>query len=238
MGVDELHMGKKLKSLTVVSNLETREPLWFEWERKKEASDEYFRSELSGRRRRGIEAACVGHAGILPVEFLSSGRRIAVTSDRAIPAGNCASFAGRSRSAVIVYGATLIRTSLKNGTVSTGLGDSAFRIHSSTPARHSPLLQSASNRCNSGSSSTHAPACANAVRSARSRKMPSCPTGFRKSSSRSFHHERKYSIVSHSGFFAAGEPYLPSTSAAPLLTGTMGLIKCSMASRSNAGLIA
>ncbi len=59
MGVDEIHLGKKLKFLTVVSNLETGEPLWFGRERKKETLDEYFRAELSGRQRRGIEAACV-----------------------------------------------------------------------------------------------------------------------------------------------------------------------------------
>ena len=29
MGVDEIHMGKKQKFLTVVCNLETGEPLWF-----------------------------------------------------------------------------------------------------------------------------------------------------------------------------------------------------------------
>ena len=36
MGVDEIHLGKKQKFLTVVSNLETGEPLWFGRERKKE----------------------------------------------------------------------------------------------------------------------------------------------------------------------------------------------------------
>ena len=59
MGVDEIHMGKKQKFLTVVCNLETAEPLWFGRERKQETLDEFFREELSGRQRRGIEAACV-----------------------------------------------------------------------------------------------------------------------------------------------------------------------------------
>ena len=59
MGVDEIHLGKKQKFLTVVCNLETGEPLWFGRERKKETLDEYFRTALSGRQRRGIEAACV-----------------------------------------------------------------------------------------------------------------------------------------------------------------------------------
>ncbi len=43
MGVDEIHLGKKEKFLTVVSNLETGEPLWFGKERKEETLDEYFR---------------------------------------------------------------------------------------------------------------------------------------------------------------------------------------------------
>ncbi|HSP66540.1 MAG TPA: ISL3 family transposase [Bryobacteraceae bacterium] len=59
MGVDEIHLGKKQKFLTVVSNLETGEPLWFGRERKKETLDEFFAQELSARQRRRIEAACV-----------------------------------------------------------------------------------------------------------------------------------------------------------------------------------
>jgi transposase len=60
MGVDELYRGKKGKFLTVVCNLETAEPLWFGRERKKETLDEFFRSQLSSRQRKRIEAACVG----------------------------------------------------------------------------------------------------------------------------------------------------------------------------------
>ena len=59
MGVDEIYKGKKDKFLTVVSNLETAEPLWFGKERKKETLDEFFRSQLTGRQRQRIEAACV-----------------------------------------------------------------------------------------------------------------------------------------------------------------------------------
>jgi transposase len=59
MGVDELYQGKKDKFLTVASNLETAEPLWFGKERKKETLDEFFRSQLSSRQRKRIEAACV-----------------------------------------------------------------------------------------------------------------------------------------------------------------------------------
>jgi transposase len=59
IGVDEIYQGKKDKFLTVVCNLETGEPLWFGRERKKETLDEFFRTELTSRQRRRIEAACV-----------------------------------------------------------------------------------------------------------------------------------------------------------------------------------
>jgi transposase len=59
MGVDEIYLGKKTKFVTVVSNLETGEPLWFGQERKKETLDEFFRSQLSERQKERIEVACV-----------------------------------------------------------------------------------------------------------------------------------------------------------------------------------
>jgi transposase len=59
MGVDEIHMGKKDKFITVVSNLVTGEPLWFGRERKRETLDEFFRTELRSSQRKNIEAACV-----------------------------------------------------------------------------------------------------------------------------------------------------------------------------------
>ena len=59
LGVDEIHLGKKVKFLTVASNLESGEPLWFGRERKKETLDEFFRTELRARQRRNITAACV-----------------------------------------------------------------------------------------------------------------------------------------------------------------------------------
>jgi transposase len=59
MGVDEIYRGKKDKFLTVVSNLQTGEPLWFGKERKKETLDEFFRTQLSSGQRKRIEAACV-----------------------------------------------------------------------------------------------------------------------------------------------------------------------------------
>jgi len=59
MGVDEIYRGKNDKFLTVVSNLETGEPLWFGKERKKETLDEFFRTQLRSGQRRRIEACCV-----------------------------------------------------------------------------------------------------------------------------------------------------------------------------------
>jgi transposase len=59
MGVDEIYLGKKQKFLTVVSNLETVEPLWLGQERKKETLDEFFRTELSTKQRGAIAAVCV-----------------------------------------------------------------------------------------------------------------------------------------------------------------------------------
>jgi transposase len=59
LGVDEIFLGKSTKFITVVSNLETGEPLWFGPERKKETLDEFFRSQLTRGQRQRIEAACV-----------------------------------------------------------------------------------------------------------------------------------------------------------------------------------
>ena len=59
MGVDEIYLGKKQKFITVVSNLETSEPVWFGAERKKETLDEFFSTQLSAFRRRGVQAACI-----------------------------------------------------------------------------------------------------------------------------------------------------------------------------------
>jgi transposase len=59
MGVDEIYVGKKTKFLTVVSNLEAGEPLWFGEGRKQEVLDEFFQTQLSAGQRRGIAAACV-----------------------------------------------------------------------------------------------------------------------------------------------------------------------------------
>lgn len=59
MGVDEIYLGKRQKFLTVVSNLETGEPLWLGAERKKETLDKFFEKQLSALQRSAIRAACV-----------------------------------------------------------------------------------------------------------------------------------------------------------------------------------
>jgi len=59
MGVDEIYMWKTQKFLTVVGNLDTGEPPWFEAERKEETLDEFLRTQLSGMQRSRITAACV-----------------------------------------------------------------------------------------------------------------------------------------------------------------------------------
>jgi len=59
MGVDEIYLGKQQKFFTVVSNLETGEPLWFGADRKEETLDGFFRTQLSAFQRGRITAACV-----------------------------------------------------------------------------------------------------------------------------------------------------------------------------------
>jgi len=59
MGVDEIYVGKKTKFLTVVSNLEAGEPMWFGEGRKQEVLDGFFQTQLSGGQRGRIETACV-----------------------------------------------------------------------------------------------------------------------------------------------------------------------------------
>jgi transposase len=59
VGVDEIHLGKKQRFITVVSNLDSAEPVWFGRERKKETLDGFFQNELSARQRMRIAAACV-----------------------------------------------------------------------------------------------------------------------------------------------------------------------------------
>jgi transposase len=59
MGVDEMYLGKKQKFVTVVSNLDTGEPLWLGAERKKETLDEFFATQTSVFQRGAIQASCI-----------------------------------------------------------------------------------------------------------------------------------------------------------------------------------
>ena len=59
MGVDEIYFGKQMKFITVVSNLNTGEPLWFGQDRKQETLDEFSRTQLGATQRKRVQAACV-----------------------------------------------------------------------------------------------------------------------------------------------------------------------------------
>jgi transposase len=59
MGADEIHLGKKQKFITVVSNLDAGEPSWFGQDRKKDTLDEFFEKRLSPFQRSAVQTACV-----------------------------------------------------------------------------------------------------------------------------------------------------------------------------------
>ena len=59
LGGDEIFLGKAVKLLTVVSDLETGEPLWVGRERKRETLDRFFAEALPPARRRAVRAVCV-----------------------------------------------------------------------------------------------------------------------------------------------------------------------------------
>jgi transposase len=59
LGVDEIYLGKRDAFLTVVSDLETGEPLWVGRERKQETLDRFFTEALPPARRRAVRAVCV-----------------------------------------------------------------------------------------------------------------------------------------------------------------------------------
>jgi transposase len=59
LGVDEFFVGRDVQFLTVVSDLESGEPIWVGRERKRETLDRFFAEALPLRRRRAIRAVCV-----------------------------------------------------------------------------------------------------------------------------------------------------------------------------------
>ena len=71
IGVDEIYFGKQTKFITVVSNLETGEPLWFGRDRKQETLDEFFRTQLKESQRKRIAIDEVRRA-----EFFRKGGRM------------------------------------------------------------------------------------------------------------------------------------------------------------------
>ena len=59
LGVDEIYLGRRDKFLTIVSDLETGEPLWAGRDRKRETLDRFFAEALPRARRRAVRAVCV-----------------------------------------------------------------------------------------------------------------------------------------------------------------------------------
>jgi transposase len=59
LGVDEIWLGTRTKFVTVVSNLESGEPLWFGRDRTQTTLDTFFREELSRGQRSRLQTACV-----------------------------------------------------------------------------------------------------------------------------------------------------------------------------------
>jgi transposase len=59
LGVDEFYVGRGVQFLTVVSDLESGEPIWMGRERKRETLDRFFAEALPPRRRQAIRAVCV-----------------------------------------------------------------------------------------------------------------------------------------------------------------------------------
>lgn len=59
MGVDEIWLGTRTKFVTVVTNLESAEPVWFGRDRTQATLDAFFRTALSRGQRSRIQSACV-----------------------------------------------------------------------------------------------------------------------------------------------------------------------------------
>ncbi len=59
LGVDEIYLGRRDKFLTIVSDLDTGEPLWAGRDRKRETLDRFFAEALPPARRRAVRAVCV-----------------------------------------------------------------------------------------------------------------------------------------------------------------------------------
>ena len=76
MGVDEIYRRKNDKFLTVVSNLETGEPLWFGKERKKETLDGVFPNSVEERAAQTHRGGMRGYVGAVPPQHGGVGSRV------------------------------------------------------------------------------------------------------------------------------------------------------------------
>jgi transposase len=82
LGVDEIYLGRKQKFITVVSNLETAEPLWFGKDRKQATLDRYFETEMTPAQRNDVEAACVDMWKAFPKSLLRWCPRCLIVYDK------------------------------------------------------------------------------------------------------------------------------------------------------------
>jgi transposase len=73
MGVDEIYRGKNDKFLTVVSNLETGEPLWFGKDRKKRDAGRVFPGAVEEPTAQAHRSGLRGHVGAVPAEHRAMG---------------------------------------------------------------------------------------------------------------------------------------------------------------------
>jgi len=73
MGVDEIHLGKKAKFLTVVCHLETAEPLWFGRERKKRDAGRVLSDPVAGYAAAEDRGGLRGHVAAVPAEHRAVG---------------------------------------------------------------------------------------------------------------------------------------------------------------------
>jgi hypothetical protein len=76
IGVDEIHLGKKQKFLTVASTLKSGEPLWFGRERKNETLDEFLQQGVERPATERHPGGVRRHVGALPVKHRAMGTAV------------------------------------------------------------------------------------------------------------------------------------------------------------------
>lgn len=80
--MDEIYLGKTQKFLTVASNLESGEPLWFGHDRKQETMDEFFSTQLSAFQRKAHPSCLRGHVGAVHREHTEVGAAMPIVFDK------------------------------------------------------------------------------------------------------------------------------------------------------------